>query len=1373
LKSVLRQLVAALLAMGLHVAVAQAQDSASPPLEAFSAARQSILEGHVKDGIAALAALTRTIDATKQPDVYWRASSTLAEFLHQTENYSEESQVLFALVSANIANANSLYFQAMQLLVGRNLAFTGKADEGLKILRALTGGDARWVLTPLQRSAARVLSTIELDRGNVSQAAIWMRRAVIGAMVDKGAGSEEIVDTLTDYATYLRRTRRLPEAIDVLSKLAAVYDASFPRRGPKSLHYTSELLQALRAVNLQVADVVYQNLKNNAAAVDVVANDVRAQLFYQDLYRAAAKPSANGEPPISARLEQIAAQYPDWIKQTEPRIVFSYFALLADDADLAEKFVTIASTDTLAPQFSGYQSLLKSYIAARRDQFDASYELVETALEKITLFYQSFADESASRLPAISFEERLVMGAVLGRLVPHISTPKQADVVFRLQQFLNRDKSKLSLSAKVARQLLTSDLQKEDVRSRDRLKDLRERIMGEAVERLLARTLPIREYAPSKDNDYAFLTRLEDVEEKIVDTAAELHRIMPAYDGLSGDSSVGLAEVRRLLKPDEALVVHVALAGRGLVAACITSGNSVFDYSPIAAAELQQLVIDAKLVSAALRGTHAPSIEQDSGFPVDNSFHLYQVFFGKLATCLNGRRHILLAPDADFLALPWNALLTERPSGEIRHRDARWLPRSYALSLLPSVGSLRQLRLNLPASQARHPFLGIGDPDFRGEPEKSAQIALASVLTARGAASREAIAGLPRLPETSAELHDVARALGASGSDLILGREATERGVRSRSLEDYRVISFATHAIVAGEIEGATEPALVLSPGQDQDNSKNDGLLTANEIADLALDANLVILSACNTAAPDGRLGGRGLSGLADALFFAGARAVAVTQWSVFSDAARRIGSGMVARSVGPAPTGIAEGLRRTMVEFIDTAREDYLAHPRFWASYVIAGDGAVSPRDGASEDGKDRRPIELTWDYAFPSPEKLDVMGLTQAADQTTGFAIGIEAPAAGEKRAGSYIARLDKSGHVDVVGLDHEMAANGIVAFGDKLGVTGYYPFTCTSCPQQAGNSSAVFKLIDGDGREIWKYIQQSAQWIFAVGMTKTSQGYGLVAFETDYGAASKPSSIVLTSVSEHGIVLKQNRFVIPLKHPNVTQPVIRSSDGNLVVAVNGDADTPPPQSGVWMNPVTGTKRYTCADHSFLLLSIDPNTGAVAQQANVAGGGILTRLKEAGGKLYGSVNVSNDCRFETNVRLIEIGRDFATRTIFESDNVNSVEISDFAVTGQAFVLAGRIHSFLPFVLANRTLSPEELRHFQVPNFDDSFWDKNDNVANALVMVVGQDGKLQGDRVFHDIRNRSFSRLISDTPGDFIAAGSTSGDHGWVAGLRLADRWR
>ena len=206
------------------------------------------------------------------------------------------------------------------------------------------------------------------------------------------------------------------------------------------------------------------------------------------------------------------------------------------------------------------------------------------------------------------------------------------------------------------------------------------------------------------------------------------------------------------------------------------------------------------------------------------------------------------------------------------------------------------------------------------------------------------------MPESADELRVVANSLGASAESLLLGAGATERALRQHPLNDYRVISFATHAIVAGEIEGVTEPALVLTPGKEGSNSQNDGLLTASEIANLTLDANLVILSACNTAASDGHASGRGLSGLANAFFFAGARAVAVTQWAVFSgrrSTTWRRPSFSISKI---RAVGVSEGLREAMVDYILSAKEDYLANPRFWGPFIIAGDGAVRPLDGASE---------------------------------------------------------------------------------------------------------------------------------------------------------------------------------------------------------------------------------------------------------------------------------------------------------------------------------------------------------------------------------------------------------------------------------------
>ncbi|MBT3910341.1 MAG: CHAT domain-containing protein, partial [Rhodospirillaceae bacterium] len=123
-----------------------------------------------------------------------------------------------------------------------------------------------------------------------------------------------------------------------------------------------------------------------------------------------------------------------------------------------------------------------------------------------------------------------------------------------------------------------------------------------------------------------------------------------------------------------------------------------------------------------------------------------------------------------------------------------------------------------------------------------------------------------------------------SDDGQILGLEATEFRIKQAILDRYRVIAFATHSLVAGDITGVSEPSLVLTPPK-TGTILDDGLLTASEIAQLKLNADMVILSACNKAAADGTPGAEGLSGLAKAFFYAGSRSLLVTHWPVFSDA--------------------------------------------------------------------------------------------------------------------------------------------------------------------------------------------------------------------------------------------------------------------------------------------------------------------------------------------------------------------------------------------------------------------------------------------------------------------------------------------------------
>ena len=140
----------------------------------------------------------------------------------------------------------------------------------------------------------------------------------------------------------------------------------------------------------------------------------------------------------------------------------------------------------------------------------------------------------------------------------------------------------------------------------------------------------------------------------------------------------------------------------------------------------------------------------------------------------------------------------------------------------------------------------------------------------------------------------------------------------------------------------AVAPALVFTPPE-TGSEEDDGLLTAGEIATLKLDADWVILSACNTAAADGTPGAEGLSGLAKAFFYAGARALLVSHWSASSEAAVAITTGMLGEMANDTNIGRAEALRLSMLAMMETDGKDYFAHPMFWAPFVVVGAGGAA----------------------------------------------------------------------------------------------------------------------------------------------------------------------------------------------------------------------------------------------------------------------------------------------------------------------------------------------------------------------------------------------------------------------------------------------
>jgi CHAT domain-containing protein/tetratricopeptide (TPR) repeat protein len=357
-------------------------------------------------------------------------------------------------------------------------------------------------------------------------------------------------------------------------------------------------------------------------------------------------------------------------------------------------------------------------------------------------------------------------------------------------------------------------------------------------------------------------------------------------------------------------------------------------------------------------------------FPLASAHDLYQALFGQIEDLIEGKQ-LLMVTSGALTQLPFHVLVTAKSEAAISMTDYRkvaWLARRHSIAVLPAVSSLATLRRAAGRSQAARPYIGIGNPLLDG-PDRSHAAAkhaaesrqTCGVKTSNEAAERRptgAMKPLTRtigpslvthvrrqvpLPETAEELCDVGQSVGAIEADIFLGKRATEARVKALSAADalrsYRVVHFATHGTLAGEIPGAAEPGLLLSPPEAA-SDLDDGYLSASEIAALKLDADWVILSACNTAAP-GANGAEAFSGLARAFFYAGARALLVSHWYVNSIATVALIKSAFAELDPASNIGPAEALRRAMVALIDTGAA-WQAHPAYWAPFVVAGEGAT-----------------------------------------------------------------------------------------------------------------------------------------------------------------------------------------------------------------------------------------------------------------------------------------------------------------------------------------------------------------------------------------------------------------------------------------------
>jgi CHAT domain-containing protein len=483
-----------------------------------------------------------------------------------------------------------------------------------------------------------------------------------------------------------------------------------------------------------------------------------------------------------------------------------------------------------------------------------------------------------------------------------------------------------------------------------------------------------RHYASTDPADLAVRARAqsdwEAATERLGVVDADIEARFPAYSELTSPRALSIAETQQLLRPDEGLLLVLVNPEATYVWAVTRERVAWTRSEALDEARLGAVVDKLRLslsATAAPRGDDVdPTLfagRQPAPFDRSGSYRLYSELILPVEETFKDKTTLITVTTGALSALPLSVLTTAPPQGADADLDALaatpWLADRYALASLPAVSSLRALRCYLVADPAaRSPgcpamptaaprrtvsatplrLAAFGAPLLAGAPADPTRGAPAADTVMDGRlADVDRLKALPYLRGSRLELET----LKARYPDSVvrIGAEATEHAVRATdfdALSRARFVVFSTHGLMAGS--AAAEPGLVMTP-PDEATEADDGYLSASEAAQLRLDAEFVVLSACNTAASDGRPGGEGLSGLARAFFYAGARSVMVSHWEV-SDAATTT---LITATFADLDSHAAgdPGVRARALQAGQRAvrAERRWSHPAYWAAFTLVGE--------------------------------------------------------------------------------------------------------------------------------------------------------------------------------------------------------------------------------------------------------------------------------------------------------------------------------------------------------------------------------------------------------------------------------------------------
>lgn len=576
-------------------------------------------------------------------------------------------------------------------------------------------------------------------------------------------------------------------------------------------------------------------------------------------------------------------------------------------------------------------------------QFDEALREMRASLDAIAgadgsqLDYVRRSARATARLGQIATAYIDLLARVRGSETERRSGIEAASESFRASDLLRGQVVQQALIAAAARVATDSPELAALVRQQQDLAQEEDALYALLLEQL---SLPL-EQQPVVEIERARV-RVARIGEERTATNQRIEKSFPSYANFVNPRPPTVERAREALGDVEALVTFVTTPDKTFVWAVPKSGPVAFVEAPLGAREMANRVnrLRSALDPSMMRGTRLPD------FDVVVAAALYDDLVKPVEGTVSKAKTLFVVTGGSLAQLPLSLLVDRIPdaaSGNARYLDAGWLAHRYAVAQLPSVNALLTLRAGKPNSRARKAFTGFGDPQFT----------VPAALTAQG--SEEGILAwqsynrLAPLPDTRPEILAIARALGADvEQDVFLGAQATKAAVQAQGVGESRVIAFATHGLLPGDLPGLTQPALALSPAVSTlkgHEGPQSAMLTLEDVLRLKLNADWVVLSACNTAAGDG-IGAEAVSGLGRAFFYAGSRALLVTHWPVETVSARLLVSALFdLYAADPAMTRV-EALRLAMLRVMKDSPGGRAggiasyAHPMFWAPYALIGDG-------------------------------------------------------------------------------------------------------------------------------------------------------------------------------------------------------------------------------------------------------------------------------------------------------------------------------------------------------------------------------------------------------------------------------------------------